>query len=91
MNAPASLFLAKILVPEIEQVERKLDITKDTIGNNILDALAKGTTQGLKLAVNVGAMLLVFVAMKALLNYIVFRWIGQPTGLNELIMESSGG
>jgi CNT family concentrative nucleoside transporter len=91
MNAPASLFIAKILVPETESVERKLKITRESTGSNILDAIAKGTTDGVKLAVNVAAMLLVFIALVYLVNYIVFNWIGHPTGLNEYIANISNG
>jgi len=91
MNAPASLYLAKILFPETGDVNKDLKVSKEVIGSNVLDSLARGTTDGLKLAVNVGAMLLVFTAMMALLNYIVFHWIGNPTGLNELIAEKSNG
>jgi len=91
MNAPASLFLAKILVPETNSVDRDLKVSKEVIGSNFLDSLARGTTDGLKLAVNVGAMLLVFTALMALLNFIVFHWIGNPTGLNEMISENSNG
>lgn len=91
MNAPASLYLAKIIFPETEYINQDLGVSKDITGTNVLDSLAKGTTDGLKLAVNVGAMLLVFTAMMAMLNYIVFRWIGAPTGLNEMILDKSGG
>ncbi|MFC2114052.1 NupC/NupG family nucleoside CNT transporter [Bacteroidota bacterium] len=91
MNAPAALFIAKIIFPETEEINKDLRVSKEVIGSNVLDSLAKGTTDGLKLAVNVGAMLLVFTAMMALLNYVVFHWIGQPTGLNDIISERSGG
>ncbi|MBL6964576.1 MAG: Na+ dependent nucleoside transporter [Bacteroidetes bacterium] len=91
MNAPAALFIAKILFPETEKINPDLTVSKEVVGSNVLDSLARGTTDGLKLAVNVGAMLLVFTAFMALLNYIVFHWIGSPTGLNEIIAERSGG
>jgi CNT family concentrative nucleoside transporter len=91
MNAPAALFIAKILFPETEEINKDLKVSKEVVGSNVLDSLAKGTTDGLKLAVNVGAMLLVFTAFMALLNYIVFHWVGNPTGLNEVIAAKSGG
>ncbi|MEA3495290.1 MAG: nucleoside transporter C-terminal domain-containing protein [Bacteroidota bacterium] len=91
MNAPAALFIAKIILPETKEIRKDLSVSKEVVGTNVLDSLAKGTTDGLRLAVNVGAMLLVFTAMMALMNYIVFHWIGNPTGLNDYINEVSGG
>ena len=75
MNAPAALLVAKILVPEREEVSEDLFIPKEKAGRNALDALAKGTTEGLKLALNVAAMLIVFVAVIAMFNAI-FGWVG---------------
>ncbi len=91
MSAPAAIIIAKMLYPETEKVERKLNISKDKIGSNILDAISRGTTEGLKLAVNVGAMLLVFTAIMAVANWITVEWIGAPTGLNDLIAEKTDG
>lgn len=85
MSAPAAIIVAKILYPETEEVDRKLDISKDKVGVNILDAISRGTTDGLKLAVNVGAMLLVFTALMAVINWLLGDLIGGPTGLNDLI------
>ena len=65
LSAPAAVIAAKILVPETEQIDTDLDVSKDKIGENVLDAITKGTGDGLKLAVNVGAMLLVFTALMA--------------------------
>jgi CNT family concentrative nucleoside transporter len=72
-------------------VNRKLDISKEQVGTNVLDALSRGTTDGLKLAVNVGAMLLVFTAIMAVLNWITEDGIGAATGLNEVIAEATDG
>ncbi|MCW9037168.1 nucleoside transporter C-terminal domain-containing protein [Altibacter sp.] len=91
MSAPAAIIIAKMLYPETEEVDRKLDISKDKIGSNVLDAISRGTTEGLKLAVNVGAMLLVFTAVIAVFNWITVDWIGGPTGLNDKIAASTGG
>ena len=91
MSAPAAIVIAKILYPETEEVDRSLDISRDKIGVNILDAISRGTTDGLKLAINVGAMLLVFTAIIAVFNWITVDWIGGPTGLNELIASSTDG
>ncbi|MAP53346.1 nucleoside transporter C-terminal domain-containing protein [Altibacter sp.] len=91
MSAPAAIIIAKMLYPETEEVDRKLDISKDKIGSNVLDAISRGTTEGLKLAVNVGAMLLVFTAVIAVFNWITVDWIGGPTGLNDRIASSTDG
>ena len=68
MAAPASLAIAKILVPQTETVDETLHVPTGTIGANFLDALAAGTTEGLKLAANVGAMLIAFIAFASLMN-----------------------
>jgi CNT family concentrative nucleoside transporter len=91
MSAPAAIVIAKMLYPETEAVDRKLDVSKEKIGANVLDAIARGTTDGLKLAINVGAMLLVFTALIAVFNWITVDWIGGPTGLNEQIIAQTSG
>jgi len=88
ISAPAAIIAAKILVPETEQINENLKIPKDKIGTNALEAISNGTTDGLKLAVNVGAMLLVFIAIMALGNGILGKF-GDWTGLNEQI--AAGG
>jgi concentrative nucleoside transporter, CNT family len=90
MNAPAALVIAKIIVPETESVQREIMIPKEDIGSNALDALAGGTTQGLSLALNVGAMLLVFIAMVAMLNA-GFELLGRVTGVNEWVASVTNG
>jgi CNT family concentrative nucleoside transporter len=83
MSAPAAIMSAKILYPETsEHVNREIIIPKDQIGDNLLDAIARGTSDGLKLAVNVGAMLIVFTALMAMLNSIVSGAIGEAIGWN---------
>ncbi|MEP2936760.1 MAG: nucleoside transporter C-terminal domain-containing protein [Gilvibacter sp.] len=91
MSAPAAIIIAKMLYPETETVNKALDVSKDKIGTNVLDAISRGTTDGLKLAINVGAMLLVFTAIMAVLNWFTVDWIGAPTGLNDKIIASTGG
>jgi CNT family concentrative nucleoside transporter len=93
MSAPAAIIIAKILYPETnkEKIDRKLDISKEKIGSNILDAISRGTTDGLKLAVNVGAMLLVFTAIMAVFNWMLGDLIGEPTGLNDKIAGWTDG
>ncbi len=68
MAAPGAIVISKILYPQTESINTEVHVSSDKIGSNILDAIANGTTEGLKLAVNVGAMLLVFVAFIALIN-----------------------
>ncbi len=88
MAAPGAIVVSKILFPQTETVSTDVHVATEKIGANFLDAVAKGTTEGLKLAVNVGAMLLVFVAFIAMFNGI-FGWIGDWTGLNNMIAANS--
>lgn len=89
LSAPAAIVCAKILYPETEQVDEKLDIDKSKLGNGPLEAISTGTTEGIKLAVNVGGMILVFLAFIAMLNYILFDIIGAYSGLNTTIAANS--
>lgn len=82
MAAPGAIVISKMLYPQIEEIDTNIKISQEKIGSNILDAISNGTTEGLKLAANVGAMLLVFVAMIAMINGI-FGWIGDITNLND--------
>lgn len=94
MSAPAAIIAAKILLPESKSVDldkQKLDIPRQDVGSNVLDAISGGTADGIKLAVNVGAMLLVFTAFVSMLNYISINWIGSWTGLNDWVIESTDG
>lgn len=89
LSAPAAIVCAKILLPEKEAVSSEMKIPKDRIGSNFLEAIANGTTDGLKLAVNVGAMLLVFIAMVAMVNYFLEDIIGYYSGLNAEIQDQT--
>ena len=89
LSAPAAIVCAKILYPETEQVDEKLDIDKSKLGNGPLEAISTGTTEGIKLAVNVGGMILVFLAFIAMLNYILFDIIGAYSGLNTTIAANT--
>ena len=91
LSAPAAIVCAKILLPEMEEVDRDLKVNRDSMGVNIFDALMQGTTQGVYLAVNVGAALLVFIAMIALVNYVITTWVGSWTGINAGIFQLTGG
>ena len=90
MSAPAALVAAKILLPETQETLKDLRVPKDRIGSNVLDAITNGTTEGLKLAVNVGVMLLVFIAMIKTANFVLAEWIGS-WGLNDFVAESTNG
>jgi CNT family concentrative nucleoside transporter len=91
MTAPGTFFAAKLLIPETEEFNKDMRIPRDKIGSNILEAVASGTGEGLRLAVNVGAMLLVFVAFMALANFMLGSFIGEPLGINAFIERASGG
>ncbi|WP_296638348.1 nucleoside transporter C-terminal domain-containing protein [Polaribacter sp.] len=82
MAAPGAIVISKILYPQTEAVNTDVSVSQEKIGSNILDAIANGTTEGLRLAVNVGAMLLVFVAVIAMINGIL-GWVGDITTLNS--------
>lgn len=84
MSAPAAIVFAKIIVPEKEKINTDLSVAKEKLGANALEAITNGTTDGLKLAVNVGAMLIVFISLVELANYILFLG-GHYSGLNEII------
>ncbi|WP_339752471.1 nucleoside transporter C-terminal domain-containing protein [uncultured Winogradskyella sp.] len=71
MAAPGAIVISKILFPQTEKVNTEVEVSQEKIGSNILESIANGTTEGLKLAVNVGAMLLVFVAFIAMINGIL--------------------
>lgn len=91
ISAPAALMLAKILVPQTETVSTDLAVNKEKIGANLLDAICLGTTDGIKLAVNIGGMLIVFTALVALVNHVLSQWIGDPLGLNAWVASVTGG
>lgn len=88
MAAPGAIVISKILYPQTEKVNTDVSVSQEKIGSNILDAIANGTTEGLRLAVNVGGMLLVFVAIIAMLNGI-FGWVGDITSLNSWMTKNT--
>jgi CNT family concentrative nucleoside transporter len=90
MAAPGAVVISKILIPQTEEVDKTIQVSKEQIGNNALDAIANGTGDGLKLAINVGAMLLVFFAFIAFGNY-TLDMIGNWTNLNSVVVEVSNG
>ncbi|WP_299255871.1 nucleoside transporter C-terminal domain-containing protein [uncultured Aquimarina sp.] len=88
MAAPGAIVISKILFPQTEKINTDVYVSSEKIGSNILDAIANGTTEGLKLAVNVGAMLLVFVAFIAMLNGML-GWVGDITSINTWIASNT--
>jgi CNT family concentrative nucleoside transporter len=90
MSAPAAIVCSKILFPQTEAIDKNIVIGKEKFGENALDAISLGTTDGLKLAVNVGAILIVFTALMYVLNWILGS-IGYYTGLNSIIASFSNG
>ncbi|MBT4958548.1 MAG: Na+ dependent nucleoside transporter [Flavobacteriaceae bacterium] len=88
MAAPGAIVISKILFPETEKINTDLNISQDKIGSNFLDAISNGTTEGLKLAANIAAMLLVFLAFIAMINYML-NGIGGVFYINELISNNT--
>jgi len=90
MSAPAAIVAAKMLMPETEKFIDSAEVEIEKQGN-WLEAIAHGTADGLKMAVNVGVMLLVFTAIIALVNALLSGVIGSWTGLNELLESATSG
>lgn len=91
LSAPAALVIAKILLPETEPVDSSLVLNAERPGANWIDAVCLGTGDGLKLAVNVGGMLIVFTALVALANALLNGGLGEWTGLNAWIATATDG
>ena len=91
MSAPAAIVASKILIPETKEINQGLKINNEDLGTNVLEAISIGTKQGISLAVNVGAMLLVFVAFISMINYFLSDFFGNLTGANELIENITNG
>lgn len=90
MAVPAAIIFSKMLIPPTNEINKEIEINRDKIGSNTLDAISNGTSEGVKLAVNVGAMLLAFIAFIAMFNFIIGK-IGEWTTLNEIILEATDG
>ena len=93
MNAPAAIVMSKIFLPETapEKIDKTLKVNKETIGVNVIDAFATGASDGIKLALNIGGMLLAFIAIIYAMNWILVDGIGAWTGLNTWVAESTNG
>lgn len=92
MAAPASIVASKMLYPETEydKLNKSLSVPKESLGRNLLDAISVGTTDGLRLAANVGAMLIAFTALIFLLNKGLGK-CGELGYINEWIAYLTGG
>jgi len=88
MSAPAAIVAAKILLPEEEEFENKIELTKSDLGANALESISNGTSDGIRLAVNVGGMLLVFIALISMGNYVLLK-LGDWTTLNSWIATNT--
>ena len=88
MAAPGAIVMAKIIYPQTEDIVTDISISNDKIGSNLLSAISGGTGEGIKMAVNVAAMLLVFIALIAMLSSI-FSGIGDFIGLNSWIAANT--
>lgn len=93
MNAPAGIVMAKILIPEEnpELIDTELKVNQENLGVNLIDAMSSGAAEGLKLALNVGGMLLAFIAVIAMLNFILSDLVGESLGLNHWVRETTEG
>ncbi|MBO7305767.1 MAG: Na+ dependent nucleoside transporter, partial [Bacteroidales bacterium] len=89
MAAPGAIAIAKILKPQTEEIDNTVEVSKEKIGKNILDSITNGATEGLKLAANIAAMLLVFYALIAGVNSILS--VISFSAVDNLIADLSGG
>ncbi|GAA4834927.1 NupC/NupG family nucleoside CNT transporter [Algivirga pacifica] len=92
MNAPAAIVMSKILIPETQpdEIDTELKVNPEKIGANLIDAIANGTVDGLRLALNVGAMLISFIAIIYAING-GLGYLGSFGGVNEWIESSTDG
>jgi len=88
MAAPGAIVISKMLYPQVEAIDNEIHISQEKIGSHILESIANGTTEGLKLALNIGAMLLVFLAFIAMINGIL-GWVGDITTLNDWVASNT--
>jgi CNT family concentrative nucleoside transporter len=88
MAAPGAIIVAKMLFPQTASIDTNPEVSTQDVGSNMLDAIANGTIEGVKLAANIGGMLLVFVALIAMVNGILFE-VGEITNLNVWVSSAS--
>ena len=96
MAAPGAIVISKLMYPQVEKINKDFKVNEEITGDNLLTAITNGTRDGIKMAVNVGAMLLVFLALIALINGILFQgadlfgindWIKNNTVYESLSLE----
>ena len=96
MAAPGAIVISKLIYPQVEAINKDFKVNEEITGDNLLTAITNGTRDGIKMAVNVGAMLLVFLALIALVNGILFQgadlfgindWIQNNTVYDSLSLE----
>lgn len=90
MAAPGAVVISKVLIPQTKDIDHHVEVSNLNVGSNLLDAMSNGTTEGLKLALNIGAMLLVFFAFLAMINFGLGE-LGALVGLNDLIATGTNG
>lgn len=90
MAAPGAIIFSKMVFPPKGEVNKTVDVSKDKFGDNPLEAITTGTSEGIKLAVNVAGMLLAFIAFIAMFNF-VLRKIGGIGDINESVAQMTGG
>lgn len=90
MAAPGAVVVSKILYPQTRKIDTNVTVSKMDTGNNLLNALTTGTSEGLKLALNIGAVLLVFFAFLAMINFLLLN-VGEIGNLNQTIASFSNG
>ncbi|MCP4459950.1 MAG: NupC/NupG family nucleoside CNT transporter [Cytophagales bacterium] len=93
MNAPAAIIMAKLFLPEQEpeKIDTNLSVNKESLGANFIDSVARGASDGVKLAMNIAGMLLAFIAIIYSINWILVDGIGEITGLNAWVVTSTDG
>jgi len=93
MNAPAAIVMSKMFLPEAtpEKIDQHIKVNKEQLGVNLIDALSKGATDGVKLVLNIGGMLLAFIAIISAINWMLMDGIGAMTGLNAYVAMSTQG
>lgn len=91
MAAPGAIVFSRLIIPQTDPVNDHLHLSREASGSNFLDAFTKGTVQGTKIFINVAAMLLTFIALIALVNYLLGGLLGHYTGINNWVSEISKG
>jgi len=88
MAAPGAIVISKIIYPQTEKIVSEIDVSNVSIGDNFLSSISAGTSEGIKMAVNVGAMLLVFLALIAMING-GLSGVGNLFGINSWIENNT--